>query len=179
MEFCSKKKLQVVVLVRPIHLLSLILSKCRLFCFNQSKLSSVNWFGQLKRFECIVHSDFAVFSICNGFEIFIFKFLFFWNDDGSNNLWISFLDNFFFHILNHRKLLGLDLIVVESLIQGCQCVSCCQWYLSVKWYGHIKFIATGWFTEFKFGKDWRISKIIICFSLAFFLLIISLQTCIT
>lgn len=26
---------------------------------------------------CIVHSDFAVFSFCNGFEIFIFKFLFF------------------------------------------------------------------------------------------------------
>lgn len=117
---------------------------------------------------CIVHSDFAVFSICNGFEIFIFKFLFFWNDDGSNNLWISFLDKFFFHILNHRKLLGLDLIVVETLIQGCQCVSCCQWYLSIKWYGHIKFIATGCFAEFKFEKDWQISKIIICFSLAFF-----------
>lgn len=44
---------------------------------------------------CTVHSDFAVFSICNGFEIFIFQFLFFWNDDGSNNLWIRFLDNFF------------------------------------------------------------------------------------
>lgn len=120
---------------------------------------------------CIVHSDFAVFSICNGFEIFIFKFLFFWNDDGSNNLWISFFGQFFFHILNHRKLLGRDLIVVETLIQGCQCVSCCQWYLSVKWHGHIKFIATGWFTEFKFGRDWRISKIINAFLLHFFLLI--------
>lgn len=143
MEFCSKKKLQVVVLVRPIHLYHLPCQNADFFVsINQSYqvwIDLVSWKDLYSAFR------FCSLLYLQWFWNFLFlSFCFFWNDDGSNNLWISFL-TIFFHILNHRKLLGLDLIVVESLIQGCQCVSCCQWYLSVKWYGQIKFTATGWF----------------------------------
>lgn len=124
---------------------------------------------------CIGHSNFSVLSIWNVFEIFVLVFVF-CNNNGSNNLKISFSRFFFFHILNHRP----PLKVIRSRFNCCGNIdtrfSMCfmlSMNLSVNWYRRIKLTVSGSILKrFENFKNYHL------FFSFFFWLIISLQTCI-